>query len=69
MDKAIEKKKEINKYKRTCVLFAYGTQIILSVYQAIVPTALTSSLGVALNNLSVFSVMVCNLLYENKNNK
>ena len=46
--------KEINKYKRTCVLFAYGTQIILSVYQAIVPTALTSSLGVALNNLSVF---------------
>lgn len=46
--------KEINKYKRTCVLFAYGTQIVLSVYQAIVPTALTSSLGIALINLSVF---------------
>ncbi len=46
--------KEINKYKRTCVLFAYGTQIVLSVYQAIVPTALTSSLGVVLINLSVF---------------
>lgn len=46
--------KEINKYKRTCVLFAYGTQIVLSVYQAIVPTALTSSLGITLINLSVF---------------
>ncbi len=46
--------KAINKYKRTCVLFAYGTQIVLSVYQAIVPTALTSSLGVVLINLSVF---------------
>jgi len=46
--------KEINKYKRTCVLFAYGTQIVLSVYQAIVPTALTSSLGIVLINLSVF---------------
>lgn len=46
--------KDINKYKRTCVLFAYGTQIVLSVYQAFVPTALTSSLGIALINLSVF---------------
>lgn len=45
---------DINKYKRSCVLFAYGTQIVLSVYQAFVPTALTSSLGVALINLSVF---------------
>lgn len=46
--------KEINKYKRSCVLFGYGTQIVLAIYQAFVPTALTSSLGIALINLSVF---------------
>lgn len=46
--------KEINKYKRRSVLLAYGIQMLVTIYQAMVPTALISSFGIAMINVSFF---------------
>ncbi len=46
--------KNINQKKRSLVLLALGIQTVLSIYQAIFPTSLTSSLAVTLLCLSFF---------------
>lgn len=46
--------KEVNQKKRLLIVWALGIQVVISVYQAFIPTSLISSLGITLLNLSFF---------------